>query len=98
MSVIYPGQIRDAGFFKGGGGGREETGEIRDLEKDPGTKERTNNKLHPHVAPGQNRTVAFVGNGRRRRAISRLRHLCSRRMCLLIVFPSCLCVPKNIFV
>ena len=46
------------------------TEEHRDLEKDHGTKAKSNNKLYPHVLPGQNRTVGIVGNGRRQ-ALSR---------------------------
>ena len=38
-------------FFFQGVGGERETGGLRDLEKDPGTKARTNNKLYPHVGP-----------------------------------------------
>ena len=76
------------------------TGELRDLEKYPGTKARSNNKLYPHVVPGQNRTVAIDGNCGRR-ALSRLRHPCTHRnvFIILIAFSSCLCVSEgNIYV
>ena len=53
-------ELRNAMFFKG----RKTLG-LGDLEKDPRTKARTNNKLYPHVAPCQDRTVAIGGNGAR---------------------------------
>ena len=92
-------EVRNAGFFaregaeaEGGGG----TGEHRDLEKDPGTKAKSNNKLYPHVVPGQNRTVAIVGNGRRR-ALSRLRHFCARSnvFIILIALSNFLCIHRE---
>lgn len=49
-----------SGAGKGGGEKRGETGELRDLEKDPETKVRSNdNTPYLHVAPGQNRTMAI---------------------------------------
>lgn len=81
-------EFRNAVFFKG-----RETGELRDLEKDPGTEAKTNNKLYPHVhvAPGQNRTVAIGGNGRRR-ALSQPDNPYPRRnvFIILLAFSSCL--------
>ena len=59
--------------------GRKTLG-LRDLEKDLRTKARSNNKLYPHVAPYQNRTVAIGGNGTRRALprIAGIRHPCCR--------------------
>ena len=83
-------EVKNTVFFEGVGG---ETGELRDPEKDSGTKARSNNKHYSHVAPCQNRTVAIGGNCTRR-ALSRLRHPCSRRnvFIILIAFSSYLCV------
>ena len=65
--------------------GRKTLGLSRDLEKDPRSKARTNNKLYPHVAPCQNRTVAIgAGNGTRQ-ALPRIEYAipAAAGMCLL---------------
>ena len=82
-------EFRNAVFSRGGGGG---TLGLRDLEKVPGTKARTNNRLYPHLAIG--------GNGTRG-VFSRIRHPCCRwrLFIILIEFSSCLCVSEgNIYV
>ena len=59
MRALYPGRI---GIWRCWFLWREETGEP---EKNPRSKARTNNKLNPHMAPGQNRTQATLVGGER---------------------------------
>jgi len=43
----------------------EEGGKLENLEKNPQSKARNNDKLNPHMAPGQNCTqTTFVGGKR----------------------------------
>ena len=57
MPVHYPGRVSyqnlEMLFCQGGGGGG--TSGRRDLEKGPGTKARTTNKLYSHPLPESNR-------------------------------------------
>jgi len=50
-----------------------EGGKPGHLEKNPQSKARTNNKLNPHMALGQNQTTFFG----KRQALSPLCHPCS---------------------
>ena len=59
MQFLYAGRIGRCWFYGG------------NLDKNPRSKAKTNNKLNPHMAPGRNQTrVTLVGGERSHNCVS----------------------------